>query len=230
MTDVLLFVILPYVAIAVCLVATIERYRRHGFSWTSHSSQFLENRLHFWALVPFHAGILVIFAGHLVGLAIPAGVLAWNSVPLRRSVLEAAALAGGLLALGGFVTAVLRRGLVRAVRLGTRWLDWIVYAVLLGDIATGVVLAVHYPWGTSWFAAAAAPYFWSVARLQPDVTLMAAMPVLVRAHVAGAWLLLLMFPFSRLVHVLSVPNSYLWRPPQVFRWYGRPAAASGRKP
>jgi nitrate reductase gamma subunit len=45
--------------------------------------------------------------------------------------------------------------------------------------------------------------------------------------VAGTWLLLALFPFSKLVHVLVVPNPYLWRAPQVVRWYGRPAA-SGR--
>jgi nitrate reductase gamma subunit len=56
------------------------------------------------------------------------------------------------------------------------------------------------------------------------------MPLLVRAHIVGAWLLLAVFPFSRLVHILVVPNPYLWRAPQVVRWYDRPAEASGRKP
>ena len=52
-----------------------------------------------------------------------------------------------------------------------------------------------------------------------------------RVHVMQAlpWLLLAAFPFSRLVHVLVVPNQYLWRSPQVVRWYARPALLSGRK-
>jgi nitrate reductase gamma subunit len=119
---------------------------------------------------------------------------------------------------------------VPAVRLGTGWLDWVVYVLLLAQIATGVALAVRYPAGSSWFAAAASPDLWSLARLQPDVTLAAAMPLLVRAHIVGAWLLVAVFPFSRLVHVLAVPIPYLWRRPQVVRWYERPAVAAGRKP
>jgi nitrate reductase gamma subunit len=228
--DLLLFAVLPYAAILVCAVAIVERYRRHGFTITSRSSQFLENRLHFWALVPFHAGILIVLAGHLVGWLLPRGVLAWNAVPARLYVLEATALAGGLLALVGLGAAIVRRGSVDRVRLGTSGLDWVVYALLFGQIATGVAVALVYPWGSSWYAAAAAPYLTSLVTLQPDVALIAAMPLLVRAHVVGAWLLLAVFPFSRLVHVLTVPNPYLWRAPQVFRWYGRPAVAAGRKP
>src|SRR5687767_7842675 len=106
--DLLLFIVLPYAAAAVCLVATIERYSRHGFSVTSMSSQFLENRLHFWAMVPFHAGLLIVLLGHLVAFLIPRGVLAWNAVPARLLVLESAAFAGGLLALGGFLAVIVR--------------------------------------------------------------------------------------------------------------------------
>jgi nitrate reductase gamma subunit len=55
----------------------------------------------------------------------------------------------------------------------------------------------------------------------------AALPHLVQAHIAAAWLLLAIFPFSRLVHVLSVPNPYLWRPPQVVRWRRGTAVITG---
>lgn len=228
--DVLLFVVLPYAALLVWAVATVERYRRHGFSLTSQSSQFLENRWHFWALIPFHIGILVVAAGHVMPFLLPRGVLAWNAVPLRWYILETATLAGGLLALVGLATAIVRRVRVAPLRRGTTVFDWVVYALLLAQIAMGVSLAIRYPSGTSWFAVAAAPYVWSLAKIQPDVTLAAAMPLLVRLHIVGAWLLLAVFPFSRLVHVLVVPVPYLWRAPQVVRWYGRPAVASGRKP
>ena len=94
---------LPYVAV---VVAAWSR-RSSGIagtriSCTSQSTQFLENRLHFWALVPFHAGILVVLVGHVVAFLVPQGVLAWNAAPARLYVLEAMALAAGLLALAGF--------------------------------------------------------------------------------------------------------------------------------
>jgi nitrate reductase gamma subunit len=40
----------------------------------------------------------------------------------------------------------------------------------------------------------------------------------------NAFVLIGIFPFSRLVHILVVPNQYLWRKRQVVRWYGAPAA------
>jgi nitrate reductase gamma subunit len=227
--DLLLFVVLPYAAATLCVSAGIERYRRHGFSFTSFSSQFLENRLHFWALVPFHAGILLVLAGHLVAFLVPRGVLAWNAVPARLLVLETVALAGGLLALGGLAAAIIRRSSVRAIRRITAPFDWAVYALLLAQIATGVAMALLYPWGSSWYATTAVPYLRSLVTLQPDATVIAAMPALVRWHVVLAWLFVGVFSISRLVHVVAVPNHYLLRAPQVVRWVRRPAAAAGRK-
>jgi nitrate reductase gamma subunit len=226
--DLALYVALPYVSVGVAVVATIERYRRHAYSCTSQSTQFLENRLHFWAMVPFHAGILVLLVGHLVAFLVPQGVIAWNSAPVRLYVLEAMALAAGLLALGGFGAVIVRRVVEPSIRLYTRWIDWVVYALLFIQIATGVVIAVRYTWGSSWFAAVASPYLWSLVTLQPETGPLVAMPLVVRAHVAGTWLLLAIFPFSKLVHILMVPNAYLWRAPQVVRWYGLAAAPGGR--
>jgi nitrate reductase gamma subunit len=119
--------------------------------------------------------------------------------------------------------------MIPALRRGTHTVDWIVYALLLWQLASGLALAVAYPWGSSWYATAAAPYLWSLVRLQPDATLVSALPLLARAHVAGTWMLLGFFAFSRLVHIVVVPNPYLWRAPQVVRWYRRPALAEGRK-
>jgi nitrate reductase gamma subunit len=227
--DVLLFIVLPYAALLLAIVGTLERYRRHGYSCTSHSTQFLENRLHFWALMPFHIGILLVLAGHLIGFLIPRGVLAWNAVPLRLLVLEATGLVAGLLALAGLVLAAIRRLRTPPIRTATEVLDWIVYALLILQIGGGIALALQYPWGSSWYAIAAAPYLWSLIRLQPDVSIVAAMPLLVQLHIVGAWLLVALFPFSRLVHVLVVPNHYLWRAPQVVRWHARTVVPEARR-
>lgn len=228
--DLMLFAVLPYAAALLCVAATIERYAQHGSSITSMSSQLLENRLHFWALVPFHAGLLVVLLGHLVAFALPATILAWNAAPLRLYILEGTAFAGGLLALFGFVAVVVRRLKVAPLRTATHWVDWAVYSILLTQLASGVAVAVLYPWGSSWFAAAAVPYLRSLFLLQPDVALVGAMPVMAKLHLTGTWLLLALFPFSRLVHVIVVPNPYFWRAPQVVRWTRRPALVHGRKP
>ena len=55
-----LFIVFPYNAMLVFLLGTIFRYRQAPYSYSSLSSQFLEIRRHFWALVPFHFGIIAV--------------------------------------------------------------------------------------------------------------------------------------------------------------------------
>jgi nitrate reductase gamma subunit len=217
--DVLLFAALPYVAVALFVAGTLERLVKHPESMTSRSSQFLENRQHFWAMVPFHYGILVVLAGHLAAFAMPGAILGWNASAIRLYSLEGTGLAFGFLAVLGLAAAIVRRASVAAVRITTTPLDWFVLGALLVQIVSGVAIAIAYSWGSSWFAAVASPYLWSLARLRPDVAAIAALPLAVKAHVVGAFLLVGIFPFSRLVHVVNVPTPYLWRRPQVVRWY-----------
>jgi nitrate reductase gamma subunit len=222
--DLLLFAVLPYVALIVFLLGTIGRYWNRPFSYSSYSSQFLENRSHFWALVPFHYGILTVAAGHLVAFLVPRSVLLWNSQPLRLYILETTGLAAGLLTLAGLAGIILRRLHEPKVKVVTSRMDWAVYVLLVLQVVTGVLVAIFNPWGSSWFASVASPYLWSLFIFRPDLQFIAAMPFLVKLHFAGAFLLFVLFPFSRLVHILVVPNPYLWRRPQVVRWY-RPRPA-----
>jgi nitrate reductase gamma subunit len=216
--EVLLFVVLPYAAVLLFAVGSLERYRRHPFSVSSHSSQLFEGRRHFWALMPFHVGLLGVLAAHVVWLLAPGAVQRWNVVPSRLYGAEVAALACAVTALVGYLAAGLRRASDARLRVVTTAADWIVYALLLTQIVLGILIAVRYTWGSAWFVTIATPYLWSLARLAPDAGAVAALPHLVRAHIVVAWLLVAIFPFSRLVHVLSVPNPYLWRRPQVVRW------------
>jgi nitrate reductase gamma subunit len=219
--DQLLFVALPYVALFTFFLMTIHRYRAQSFSYSSLSSQFLENKQHFWALVPFHYAVLFVTAGHLVALFVPRGILLWNSHPLRLCILEVTALTGGVLTLASLVGIVWRRLTTSKVRRVTTVNDWIIHAILLLQVASGVAIAVMYPWGSSWFAASLSPYLWSIFTLSPDVSYVAAMPVLVKFHIVFAFITVGFFPFTRLVHILVIPNPYLWRKPQVVRWYRR---------
>lgn len=223
----LLFVVLPYAAFLLFTVGAVERYRRHRASVTSLSSQFFESRRHFWALMPFHLGLLAVLAAHLVWMIAPAVVQRWNADPTRMQAVEIAALAFGLTAFGGYIAVGLRRAADPKLRVVTTMADWSVYGLLLVQIVLGILVAVRYSWGSGWFVTIASPYLWSLVRFNPDTAAIAALPPLVRAHVVVAWLLLAIFPFSRLVHVLSVPNPYLWRRPQVVRWRRAVAVITG---
>lgn len=217
--DQLLFIILPYIALFTFFLKTIERYREQTFTYSSLSSQFLENEQHFWAMVPFHIGIIVVLTGHVIGFLLPRSLLAWNGHPLRLYALEISGLIFAILALVGLAMVVLRRGSDSRLRRVTTAFDWIVYALLLVQVVSGIGIALFRPWGSAWFATSAAPYLWSILKLNPQIAYVATMPWLVKVHIVNAWLVIGFFPFTRLVHILVIPNMYLWRKPQVVRWW-----------
>lgn len=216
--DDLLFGVLPYVAVAVALVGTVWRFLSNRYSISSLSSQFLESRRLFWGSVPWHYGILVVLAGHLTAFLIPRSVLAWNGVPWRLYVLEITALAFGLLTLVGLILLMIRRATSARIRVVTSGMDVILLLVLLVQVVAGVWTAIVYRWGSSWYAAFAVPYLWSVIKLQPDITLVSNLPFMVQVHMTGAFVFIALIPFTRLIHFLTAPIQYLWRPYQVVIW------------
>ncbi len=228
MNPFLWFAILPYMSLAVFFIVTIQRYRQRKFTYSSLSSQFLENKLHFWGSVPFHYGILLVLTAHVVGFLLPSWVLAWNAAPLRLWILEVTGLALGVLTLIGLVNIFVRRLTNSKVRVVTTVGDWVVYVLLGIQVLTGIGIAIFHGWGSSWFATSAAPWLWSLVTLSPDVTFVAKLPLLVQAHIVNAFLLIGFFPFTRLVHILVVPNQYLLRRTQVVVWNDDRRAARRR--
>lgn len=218
MNDFLLFGALPYVATVVFLVVTIQRYRQRKFTYSSLSSQFLENRQHFFGSVPFHYGILVVLSVHALAAFAPGLVSWWNSDPLRLWGGELAVLAFALLTLVGLANIVARRATHGRARRVTSVGDWIVYGLLAVQVTTGIWIASFHGWGSSWFVTSATPWLWSLARLAPDPSFVAPLPWIAKLHLVNAFLLIGFFPFTRLVHVLVLPNPYLWRKEQVVVW------------
>jgi len=80
---------------------------------------------------------------------------------------------------------------------------------------------MFFRWGSSWYSAFAVPYLWSILELRPDITLVNNLPTMVQLHILNAFVIILLLPFTRLVHFLSIPIGYIWRPHQVVRWNRR---------
>lgn len=214
----LAFVAFPYVAIVVFLVGTVYRYRETGFKLSALSSQFLEGDRLFWGAVPFHFGMLVLFLGHLSAWLLPGSTLLWNSQPVRLIILEVTAFTFGLSVLVGLIALLVRRITNPRVRAVTTRMDVAIELVLLAQVVLGCWIALGYRWGSSWFASDLSPYLWSVVSLQPDIGAIVAMPWVIQLHIVGAFLILLMIPFTRLVHFLVAPLHYVARPYQVVMW------------
>ena len=217
-SNIFLFVGLPYAAGFVCLVVTIQRYRSRSFSVSSLSSQFLEGKNLFWGAIPFHVGILVALAGHLLAFLLPGATLAWNSEPVRLIILEVSAFIFGLSVLFGLIMLFVRRITNARLRVVTTKMDIFIELFLIVEVILGCWIALGYRWGSSWFAADLSPYLWSIVKLSPQIDAVSAMPVVIKIHIIIAFSIVLIFPFTRLVHFLVMPLHYIVRPYQVVMW------------
>lgn len=227
--DDVLFIVFPYIVLVVFFVMTIWRYVKEKFSYSSFSSQFLENTHQFWGSVPWHYGILALVAGHLIGFMFPREVLWWNAVPARLYIMEVGALIFGVTALIGLVNLIIRRATDARVRAVTSRMDVLVLILLLLQVLSGIYVALFTRWGTSWFASVLSPYLWSLFTLRPDASAVAQLPWAIKLHILGAYAIFAVFPFTRLVHVLVVPNHYLWRRAQVVMWNRRGSKTTSGK-
>jgi len=213
------FVAFPYVAIIIFIVGTIYRYRETKFKYSSISSQFLETRRLYWGSVPFHFGIIFLFFGHLTAFLVPQYVLLWNQLPLRLAILEITAFVFGIMTFLGLINLFYRRLTNPRLRMVTSRMDFLVEFLLLAQIILGIWIAYDYRWGSSWFASVLSPYLISIVTFQPEIQAVSQLPLIVKLHIIGSFLLVLLIPFSRLVHFLVPPINYIWRPYQQVIWY-----------
>lgn len=235
----LFFGIYPYIALVVLAVGSVIRYDREPYTWRSGSSQLLRRKQLIWGSVLFHVGILVIFFGHLFGLLIPIEVFDFFGIGHGFKQVLAIVVGGvaGVLALIGGALLLHRRLFDARVRATSSFGDIailvLIYFQLLLGIAT-IFISVQHLDGSEMVKFMA----WAVGifTFQTDAA----------ANVAGAhWIfklhlflgltIFLVFPFTRLVHMLSAPLRYIWRPGyQVVRTRrrggGREAPASARAP
>jgi nitrate reductase gamma subunit len=213
-----LFVAFPYVAVIVFVFGVAYRYRQQGFTVSSLSSQFLEGKTLFWGTVPFHIGLLVVLLGHLTAFLLPRATLAWNRIPVRLIILEVTAFVFGLTVLVGLAALMYRRLTNARIRAVTTKTDVAIELLLLAQVVLGCWIALGFRWGASWFAADLSPYLWSLVMLRPETGPIFALPWVIKLHVVGAFALLFMVPFSRLVHFVVAPLHYITRPYQQVLW------------
>lgn len=220
--DVLAWVVLPYVTIAVFVVGMLWRYRYDKFGWTTRSSQLYERRLIRIASPLFHIGILAVFLGHVVGLVIPQR---WTSgLGISEDLYHLMAVGLGAVAgtatLVGIALLIYRRRTVGPVFMATTRNDKFMYlflvaAICLGSITTlvgaGVLGDGHNYRGD------VSVWFRSIFLLDPEPELMATAPAAFRVHAVAGLMVFLIWPFTRLVHAFSAPVGYLFRPYVVYR-------------
>ena len=212
----LLFGIYPYIALAVFVIGTIIRYDREPYTWRSGSSQLLRRRQLVMGSVLFHVGVLIVFFGHLVGLLTPIALFDAIGISHGFKQLMAIVVGGvaGVICLIGALMLLHRRLLDPRIRRTSSFADIGILLLLILQLVLGLgtipvsmqhldghemVTFMSWAQGIFIFDTAASSYI-------------ADANAVFKAHLFLGLTIFLLFPFTRLVHMLSVPLRYLWRP------------------
>ncbi len=221
-----LFGIYPYIALAVLVVGSIIRYDREPYTWRSGSSQLLRRRQLVWGSVLFHVGILAIFFGHLVGLLTPIWIFDALGISHGAKQMLAVVLGGvaGLMALVGGGMLLHRRLFDSRIRKTSGATDILILLMIYAQLILGL-LSIRVSLGHLNGEEMVKFMSWAqgIFTLHPEAaSFVADVHPVFKAHLLLGLTIFVLFPFTRLVHMLSVPLRYLWRPGyQVVRARGK---------
>ena len=212
----LVFGIYPYIALTVMLIASIARYERDPFTWKSKSSQILRKRQFIIGSVLFHVGVLVIFVGHFVGLLTPIAVFDALGISHTAKQLLAVIAGGvaGLMALAGGIILVNRRLNDPRIRAHSTCADTGILILLLAQLVLGlgsITVSLQNLDGhemTKLMAWAQGIIYLQQGAAEHIVDV----HWIFKLHIFLGLTIFLLFPFTRLVHIVSAPVRYLWRP------------------
>jgi nitrate reductase gamma subunit len=212
------FIGLPYLSALLLVGGSIYRYRVQRFTYSALSSQFLESRQLRFGTLPFHVGILILLIGHVLPVLAPGPWQAITSIPAVLLLVEVLGVIAAFLALTGLAVLLYRRIADPRVEAVTTTADLLLLGLILMQVLVGIAVATGARWGAVWSTSTTTPYLWSLVMLQPKPEYILGLPPTVKLHLALAWCIFLIVPFTRLVHVFSFPLAYFWRAPQKVVW------------
>lgn len=210
------WVIYPYLMITVFVLGHIYRYQTDQLDWTARSSEFLEKKYLKWGSLLFHFGILLVFGGHLVGLLVPESVTARLGITdqMYHTIAIITGSTAGFITLVGIFLLLIRRVSVKRIRKTSRFADLLIAVLLLIVVSMGLYNTVGFNLfviSSFDYRATIAPWIRGVLVLAPDPNLMKNVPLFFRLHIILAFAIFGVWPFTRLVHVWSLPLEYLKR-------------------
>lgn len=221
LVDQFLWLIFPYIMLTLFIAGHIYRYNKDQFGWSAKSSEFLEKRSLRMASILFHWGIIVVFLGHVAGLIFPQTF--YDKIGVTEKIYHLGAVfigvSMGVVTLVGILLLVYRRLSVRRLSIHSNKGDWLTLILLVITIVTGFINTMGYTATDAGFdyRDSISPWFRGLLTFSPEPELMAGAPWSFQIHIFTGFLLFGFWPFIRLVHMWSLPLSYLKRRYIVYR-------------
>jgi len=215
----LAFLVFPYLALTTFVVGHIYRYVVNPHGWNTKSSELLDKRGLKFGVTFFHWGIIFTLLGHGAGLLIPQKY--WDAVGINSQAHTLFATYSGFIvgamALLGLALLIYRRISKERILATTSLNDFVTLGLLAFVVTTGFANVINGLYEHFDILTTIAPWLRGILTLTPDASLMLEVPLRFKVHILAVLTLLGFSPFSRLVHIWSVPLTYLFRRWIVFR-------------
>ncbi|EEQ19635.1 Respiratory nitrate reductase, gamma subunit [Yersinia intermedia ATCC 29909] len=207
-------------AMVIFFVGSWLRYDYGQYSWRAGSSQMLDKKGVWLASNLFHIGILGIFFGHVLGMLTPHWMYeSFLPIEIKQKMAMIAGGACGLMMLVGGAMLLHRRLTNARIRATSTRVDILILILLVVQVSLGLLsipFSAQHMDGSEMmklvgWAQSIATFRTGASGYLTDVAL------IFKLHIVLGLTLFVLFPFSRLVHIWSVPIEYLTRRYQLVR-------------
>ena len=215
------WIIYPYLTLAIMIIGSLYRFAFSQMTWVLRQPSFSKKK---WLRIGsplFHYGILFAFIGHVMGILIP--IEFYQAIGISDHLYHIGAIYGGglagLMVVAGAVILLIRKMTIDRVRIHATFADFfsVISLIIVAGIGVYMTLIYNTTVVEYEYRLTIGPWFRSLFTFQPQYELMLGVPLIFKIHVIASFALFASIPFTRLVHLYSVPVHYLGRSPQQYR-------------
>ncbi len=220
-TSQFLWVIFPYMMIAITIIGHVYRYNTDQMGWTTKSSEFLEKKNLRLGSMLFHYGAIFVIAGHVLGLLIPKSFV--SSIGIDNALYHQIAISTGSIAgiatTVGLLILLFRRFGNKRISITSSYMDKLILVLLFIEMLLGLYNTIvhNLVFGDYYYRGTISVWFRDLFVFAPNAKLMLHVPLGYKIHIILAFAIFGLWPFTRLVHVWSIPIAYMKRTRMIYR-------------
>lgn len=219
--QIFLFGVYPYVALTIAIIGTWVRFDLSQYSWKAGSTQMLRTKNMRLASNLFHVGIIVVLLGHLFGMLTP-HFLYDRFISAGHKQILAVVVGGiaGVFCWFGLVMLMWRRFTDDRISNTSSFSDKLVLVLLFIQLNLGLLsifTSVKHLDGYTMMNLAGWAQDITILRPWQAAARIEQTDLIYQLHMALGITLIAIFPFTRLIHIISAPIWYFGRRYQIVR-------------
>ena len=219
--QIFLFGVYPYIALTIAIIGTWVRFDLSQYSWKSGSTQMLRSKNMRLASNLFHVGIIVVLLGHLFGMLTP-HFLYDRFISAGNKQILAVVVGGiaGVFCWFGLVMLLWRRFTDERISHTSSFSDKLVLVLLFIQLNLGLIsifTSVKHLDGYTMMNLAGWAQDITILRPWQAAARIEQTDLIYQLHMALGITLIAIFPFTRLIHIISAPIWYFGRRYQIVR-------------